>query len=201
MDHSVLITYLQSQKTPVTAKKVATDLKCSKPEVNRSLYELLNTNKVKRTSETPPEWSLVTTTTEEKKDPPTTSSSSDVSVVMVDLGNVHDTLPNIEKYARQGLVRVYAFADLAFNGYGINPRCDPSIFLFQSTTPDKNAADIEMVWKCAEISLMENPRNHSLQFYIVTRDQGFRTLGDILRRQGHEVEFVRGWDDLKMFIE
>jgi hypothetical protein len=195
---SNVITHLSQSDTPLSARDLARALKVTKKDVNRVLY---SNDTVQHTSDTPPRWFLKdvqsNTIAENKSEDPYTP---DVPIVLVDLGNVHDTLNPLEPYARNGEVKAFAFADLAFNGYGVNPACDSCIPLFQSKTPDKNAADIEMVWKCAEIALLNNGNGHALEFYIVTRDQGFRTLETILKRYGHSVTFVRDWNDLKMYV-
>ena len=42
-------------------------------------------------------------------------------VVVVDLGNVHDCLQKLAPLAEAGEVQVRAYADLQYNGYGVNP--------------------------------------------------------------------------------
>jgi len=191
---------LKNTKDSLTARQISEQLSVQdKTQVNKILYTLLKTKEVNISADTPPQWSISGFGPHADEKVPDTFHM-DVPVVLVDLGNVHDTLQELEPYARKGLVKAFAFADLAFNGYGVRPECDPCIPLYQSTTPDKNAADIEMVWKCAEVALLQCPPDHRLTFYIVTKDQGFRTLEVILRRFGHTVEFVRGWDDLKVYI-
>jgi hypothetical protein len=197
LQEKVYSTVTQSS-TPLSARDIARALKCTKKDVNQILYR---SEDLHHTSDTPPKWFL-----KAPQSPTSEAKSSidpytpDVPIVLVDLGNVHDTLKPLEPYARSGEVMAFAFADLAFNGYGVNPACDSCIPMFQSKTPDKNAADIEMVWKCAEIAMLNNGNGHALEFYIVTRDQGFRTLETILKRYGHNVTFVRDWNDLKMYV-
>ncbi|KKK71290.1 hypothetical protein LCGC14_2915390, partial [marine sediment metagenome] len=45
-----------------------------------------------------------------------------ITIVFIDLGNVHDSLQICEEFVKRGMIsKVYAFADYHFNGYGINP--------------------------------------------------------------------------------
>lgn len=186
---------IEEAEQPISAKDIARRLPSTitKKEVNQVLYQ---DKRLVRASGCPPLWSLPATQQD--------SGSGDddgVPIVMIDLGNVHDTLEPLEPYAKRGLVRAYAFADLQFNGYGVNPRCDPSIAVYQSKVADKNAADIRMVWDCADIVLTKNPSGTPLTFFIVTKDQGFRSLGTILEDYGHTIHFLRNWDDLKLHVE
>jgi hypothetical protein len=120
----------------------------------------------------------------------------------MDLGNVHDVLQRLECHATEWSVRVFAFADLAFNGFGVNP--PPSNkFVTVSRTKDahKNAADIDLIWKCAELVLM-NP-DITFNFFIVTKDLQFQSLKAVLQKYPNvrAVEFFQSWEGLRPHVE
>lgn len=118
-------------------------------------------------------------------------------VVIVDLGNVHDCLKNLLPLAESGLVEVIAYADMEFNGFGVKPDANGKhCVVKRATTPDKNAADVEIVWdiaqRCGRTSV-ETP----LCFVVVTRDHGFRSLEGLVMRTGHALNFASDWPTLQ----
>jgi hypothetical protein len=190
------ITNVLTPDKSLTSTQIASVTNYSKREINVALTQLQQSGRVRTVINSfPTEWMLYNPQAQVAV---AEVESKQIPIVMVDLGNVHDTLDKLCRYADQGIVKVYAFADMAFNGYGINPRPPTSIEVFQSDSPDKNAADIEMIAKCVELSL-NSP--DPLDFYIVTKDQGFRRLSNVVKRQGHSMTFVTNWEGLRMFIE
>jgi hypothetical protein len=116
-----------------------------------------------------------------------------ITVILIDLGNVHDVLQHIENYADTFLI--YAFADYAFSGYGVTPRhSHPNIHVFQSTVRNKNSADIQLVWEVAKL-LFTHPKQQ-YRFFVVTKDNGFLSLEENVRQHGHSLSFVKNWKEL-----
>jgi len=165
---------------------LATDINQNKMDVNRCLYSLKEEGVAIMLEGTPPLWRLKEQPIDETKEIPP------LPVVIVDLGNVHDVLQKLEPYSKQGLAYVYAFADLAFNGFGINPKPDESITVFQAKTADRNAADLHMIHEIIKICITNKYPGSTI--FIVTRDQGFRTLSTIAEQYGYKIIFVTGWE-------
>jgi len=191
-----ILSILSLQDKPRPAKEIYANLVLegvshtfTRTDINRILYKLSEEGKVSSTTDLPALWSL----------PSESKESVSKPVVMIDLGNVHDILQKIEPYSKKGLVNVYAFCDLAYNGFGVKTKVDPSITVFQATTPDRNAADLHMIWKIAEICIYNKYPGSDI--LILTRDQGFRTLETITKQYGYKVSFLTSWEELRNFIE
>lgn len=126
-----------------------------------------------------------------------------ITIVFIDLGNVHDSLQICEEFVKRGMIsKVYAFADYHFNGYGINPSVnDPTnrVKVLKVTDINKNAADILMVWTCKDIC--EEYKNDKVHFLVATKDDGFRYLAELVKKYNHVMHFARGIQDLKEYIE
>jgi hypothetical protein len=200
---SRILQFLKDNAGEFPAKLIARSLNLERTIVNRILYEkLLKADKVLCNKATPPLWSYA------KSDEDSEAEAEEVDVqniVFVDLGNVHDILQKLESYAGHDC-KVYAFADCAFNGYGVNPiPKNKDIEVFQTKDDHKNAADVEMIWKAAEIVMnMDEERFETgIRFIIFTRDNGFRSLKTILERYKavREVLFVQTWQQAREFIE
>lgn len=198
-----VLEFLKSNKGEFPAKVISRSLNMERSVVNRILYDkLLKGGTVACNKATPPLWSYSEIIDESEVEIEVENEAK--NVIFVDLGNVHDVLQKLESYANN--CDVYAFADQAFNGYGVNPEPkNPKINVFQSTDEHKNAADIEMVWKAAEIvmNLSEDDVEQGVRFIIFTRDNGFRSLKGILERYSgvKEVLFVQTWQQAREFIE
>lgn len=200
---SRILEFLKANEGEFPAKLIARSLNLERTIVNRILYEkLLKADKVLCNKATPPLWSY------HKSDEDSEAEVEEVetrNIAFVDLGNVHDVLQKLESYASDDC-KVYAFADCAFNGYGVNPiPKNKNIEVFQTKDDHKNAADIEMIWKAAEIvmNLDEASMASGIRFIIFTRDNGFRSLKSILERYSvvREVLFVQTWQQAREFIE
>jgi hypothetical protein len=118
--------------------------------------------------------------------------------VFVDLGNVHDCLQRLVPLAEAGELRVQAFADLAFNGYGVNPELRASgCEVLRATSADKNAADVQLVWNAA---LLCASARAPLHIFVVTRDHGFRHLQALAGAAGHHLRFAQDWPSLRALL-
>ncbi len=113
--------------------------------------------------------------------------------IIVDLGNIHNFLP----YADNNLnlfdgFQIVGFADHHFNGYGIHPRCTRNVSLHVSGS-SRNAADCSMIWfisRCAG--------KRKCEFYILTKDKGFREISNLCCQSGSQAFF---FSDTDAFIQ
>ena len=201
-----IFTFLSEQKNPVTARDICVGLlknqiQADRTQINKTLYTMLEEGQVIQHEGIPPKWSL-----KQKLQHPVRLAEPDVHepvmVVFIDLGNVHDCLKPIVPYAQteNTTLLVHAFADISFNGFGVNPPAPAPIHVFQATTRDANAADVELIWQAACYILMR-PIPNGYHFVVATRDQGFNSLQAIAQRHGHRLDFVTNWAQLKTFIE
>ena len=119
-------------------------------------------------------------------------------VVVVDLGNVHDCLQKIAPLAEAGQLQVLAYADLQYNGVGINPPFEVAgCTVFKATSPHKNAADTKMIWDIAQLcASSERPR----RLLVTTKDNGFRYLRDLVEGSGHALSFAHDWASLRALL-
>jgi len=187
------------EKGPATALELSRELGCTRVEANRALYNLLKSNAVRRNNTSPPSWLA-------SEVPPHVPGSSSVDLeelrrlVVVDLGNTHDCLQELLPYAREGHLEVMAYADLAFNGFGVKPPLSdaPGVTVKQATTADKNAADVDMIWDLATLLNQNDPKYFVV---VATKDLSFRRLKALAENHGHRLEFVTGWRELRHYVE
>lgn len=119
-------------------------------------------------------------------------------VVIVDLGNVHDCLAPLAPLAAAGRLQVFAYADLQYNGPGVNPPLEvEGLYVFRAESPQKNAADTQLIWDVAQFCA----RAHEpLAFFVATRDNGFRHLQQLAEDAGHTLSFAQGWPSLQALL-
>jgi hypothetical protein len=196
---------------PSTARQIAARLHCSRRIVNQILYQLEKEGRVRKTqyADEPPLWSTGVTLPESDED--TKAVPRSVTFVLVDLGNVHDCLPKLAAMLTDAEVattlKVHAFADAAFNGYGVNPPVDPELItVHQTTSRSTNAADIDLIWFVAETVLQaRHPASPlfgcELEFIVATKDHGFASLADHVKANGHTMHFVPNWTELLKLVE
>jgi hypothetical protein len=123
--------------------------------------------------------------------------SKDV-VVVVDLGNVHDCLQKIAPLAEAGELQVRAYADLQYNGFGVNPPFEsPGCTVFKAASPHKNAADTKIIWDVSQLCSV-SPR--PLRILVVTKDNGFRHLRELAEHAGHSLSFAQDWTTLRALL-
>jgi len=117
-------------------------------------------------------------------------------VVLVDLGNTHDCLPQLLPFAEAGVLSVRAYADCNFAGYGVRPPLTaPNCVVVQACGAERNAADVELIWDVARLSA-EPAARHA--FFVATKDQGFRHLKHCVEASGrHSLQFVADWPALQ----
>lgn len=172
-----------------------------KTAVNRQLYLMLVKQKVSHDTSIPPVWRVFGPQQKAAESTPTAT----IPLAVVDLGNVHDVLRELVPYARSGLAQVEAFADRAYNGFGIKPALDevPGFLrVHRARGTDRNAADIELVWfLCETLPDVTHAPEQARQVVVATKDQGFQSLRDLVQRRGHTLTFVTQWSEMREFIE
>ena len=156
-----LLAYLAARDTAVTTAQVARDTGHTKLVINQTLYALLGRGQVRQAPGIPPHWSIVAPLQQQE---PSAAAEPSV-VVVVDLGCCHDVLPNVLPYAQRAQLKVCAFADVAFNGFGVMPRPDCSNFtLWHATTADKNSADVALIWDVSRMALQLSAQNFTFLY-------------------------------------
>ena len=116
-------------------------------------------------------------------------SASAITIVLVDLGNVHDCLKQCEEERARGNINaVYGFANVHFNAYGVNPPPrDPKT----KVAVVKDGVDVAIVWKACELSHAATDAGNSLKLVIATKSHKLEPLTALVKSAGHEVRFVR----------
>lgn len=180
----------------------------ARSDVNRVLYkestELFYSDQKqqppiwKHAIKAPPVVQQPTTPAEAKEDDPVSPTGG--TTILVDLGNVHDCLQQLAAYTSP-TVAVRAYADVGFNGYGINPRPPAlaNITVVQASSNHKNAADIDLVFDLALMAHQYHKQPH--HFIVVTKDKGFLSVETKLKELGHQVSFVTCWPELRILVE
>lgn len=199
------------------ALRIAKHFERSRKEINRLLYRLQREGKVRRSVDNPPQWYK---TCEPPSDEKTSSSpstsltpvaisascflSSSVQrackhIIVVDLGNVHDVLPGLDKLSLPPSTAVWAFADWAYAGYGVRPASPSVSVLEQAEEPRPNAADMLLAHRVWRYCWEHRTGDRGVTFHVVTKDVGVHTLKDIVHRdyRAHTVVFYSCWSTLQ----
>lgn len=196
---------------PLTSSEICSELQAGarRLDVNVALHALKTKGLARCTGDAPPRWSAVREQPEgEQPEGEPRAPGGDGEELMyciVDLGNTHDCLQRLIPYAERGAVRVMAYADMAFRGFGVCPAVDaPHVSVFQSDTPDKNSADVQIIWDVCKI--LETARREcpgcALRFLVATKDLGFTRLKALVEQGGlHSLTFVTNWQALRVHIE
>lgn len=154
----------------------------------------------------PTTWSLASCSASSTRDKINT-------IILVDLGNAHDVVKNLEPYAECDDVIVIAFCDYSYAGYPSNMPTGwcKNVHLIRSYEPLRNAADTTLIWTCCSIinrthnnipvlrdsSILNRIGDGTLEFIVVTRDQGFMYLAELVSDTGHTLSFCKDWKELK----
>ena len=120
--------------------------------------------------------------------------------VVIDLGNVHDVLRNIEAYIDH-IDHVVAYADYVYNGYGVSSRINhPKIDVIIAETPHKNSADVNIIWDVSRLAL--RLENEPLCIIVCTRDLGFLSLKDLVQKNPkHRLHFAAAWPSIQKILD
>ena len=113
----------------------------------------------------------------------TTTPSNTNHYVLIDLGNIHNVLKEIDGVLPY---TIYAFADKCFNGYGVNPRASSNVNLIKAHETTKNAADIHIIWTVSQICISNKT---PCFIHVVTKDKGFLELQELAKSHHHHLYF------------
>jgi len=131
--------------------------------------------------------------------PASSSNESSIRiVVLVDLGNTHDCLAKLVPLAEAGVLKVRAYADCKYSGFGVRPPLvATNCTVVQADGTDRNAADVELIWDVARMCFAPGPTEGYI-FIVATKDLGFLHLKrcvETLKR--HSLRFVSNWSTLE----
>ena len=206
-----MCTILKSFSAGYTSTQILEELSSSyevqpgKLAVNQVLYAMKEKGGTTCTNDAPPIWQLPHSKEEEEVSNVAATAPRVLTHCIVDLGNTHDCLQNLLPYAARGVMTVGAYADMAFRGYGISPSVSvENVMVYQADTPDKNSADVQIVWDiCRLVDKLEREFPLSrCNIYIATKDMGFMRVKNLVERNKvHTVTFVTNWQALRMHIE
>lgn len=201
MEHTVLceniLKFLGARSgEKFTRKEIGDVVHCEdKAKTNRALYTLKDQMMVGYSEGTPPMWNALVTQSSCE------NTQTNQLHVIVDLGNCHDCLKELERYAEKGIVTVAAYADFAFRGYGVQPKVQAAnVKVYQADTTDKNSADVQIIWDTSRIVL--ESAKPTMHIIVATKDLGFQRLRTLVgEREGYALTFVTNWEDLRNHIE
>ena len=183
-----------------------------KKATNQALHRLLTGNKVRKIEGYPPRWMSFSHPAAQAEESPSGQESSHIPLVVLDLGNCH-FIPELEPYVKAGLIQLRAYADLAYNGPRPDEAC-AGTYYYHADEAHKNTADVQMIWELAQMACLKaavdlsahvNLPKHITrlprQVIVVTKDQGFRHVGQLISECGCHCEFVSTMESLKLFID
>ena len=186
-----------------------------KKKVNRVLYRVLEPKGlVQKSSDPTPLWSLI----KDRGDQEEIFGTKDRdefdkgNLVVIDLGNVHDCLLHCHKLLLSGETNlwVWAYADKAFNGYGVNKNTleigkkleeDFRYKMCVATGNGKQGADIDIVIDLTTKLNQEKNFQKTKRIILATKDKGlayFRIRAK--QRWGVEVIIVRDWEEMREYV-
>ncbi len=174
----------------------------TKAAVNPILYTLLKDGEIEcdKTSN-PPLWRKISPNKNITNQILESDNDDERIMIIVDLGNCHDVLKNINNLVDNKTIYAKAYADRAFNGYGIKPVPDnPLIEVYKAMSDHKNAADTRMIWDLAV--LFHDSKGINWTVYVCSKDSGFCELKTLFESNGeHTLKFIRGgWEELEVII-
>ena len=200
-----ILEYLTARPgVPIKTSQVVRDTGHAKLLINQTLYALLKKGLLQQTPGSPPQWlAPATTGSVAPKSAPATLEP--YVIVYIDAGNIHTVLQNVIPYAEQDVMEVRFYADLAFNGFGLNPKVEcKNVTIFHAKTADKNSADVALIWDVCRLvdRLHREQPTRELQAYCVTLDLQFQSLKSLVEENPlHKLTFCTTWEALRDHIE
>lgn len=127
-----------------------------------------------------------------------------ITVVLVNLGHIHNIVSEIEKLnLDENLFKVNAYADYAYNGPEV--AADQRYKLtnvWRSSDDHSSAADTKAIWDAAIISDQIKKSKQQAQFIVVSKSKAFQPLKQLISAQpDQKLDIVTSWDELKIFLE
>lgn len=194
---STILKHLDSNS--YTSQQLFEATQIPKSIINFLLDQLLKQGIVSKETTIPPVWQLNKNFNCSKFEALEGSiPDPELTVVFVDLGNVHDVLQKLIPYIGQHL-RVFGICDFHYNG--IIPKTTLPFTQFaihRAQEKCKNAADVLLIWKLHDF--VNAHLDKRIQFLIVTKDDGFKYVSHLMQKN-HSCIFVKDWDTLKYYIE
>ena len=179
MEQAILETL--RERGGASAREIARVTGIEKSNVNTILYTLSN---VTKNDDLPPVWYV--------KTPQDATDQQSKLLIIFDLGNCH-FLQSAVKYVEAGMVDIWAYADMQYNGPGVHPAYE-GVTVKRASVPHRNAADIMLVW---DLALLSSPRD----IIIASKDQGFRSVKELAAGHNHNVTFVSTVEELRNLVE
>jgi len=185
-----------------TALELAKHMLSSRADMNRILYQLEREGRVSKTEGSPPRWFRT------KTSPSAVLWSSDQAGhrlhIAIDLGNSHDILPKVIDGASKGRYTVSAYADFAYNGYGVNPPVTAeNVSVFAAPVMMKQLADAQLLW---DMCLLAHKWNADSQrparLFVASKDTDLLPLTHLVPAINplFAVRFVNGWTQLEPLL-
>lgn len=201
----------------------------TKQQVNRALYNDLKT-RVQKVQDVPPRWRPRIENNQrqdeaQQQEQRREKDEGDIHI-FIDLGNVHDCLPEAvklaEAYTREPdgpRIHVHAYADWGYNG-SEGPACEH--YIWRAPHAGKHAADVAMVLEVGRlvdrVSMTEQIRQipdtqlHStllmapiVHLILASRDKFVTALAEHLRNAHPNtvphIDIVTNWQEMRCLIE
>jgi hypothetical protein len=125
-------------------------------------------------------------------------------VILVDMSSVPQALLQLNNYANHGMLpaatRVWGFADAGYNGDRSKSQASASrIKIFRASEQKENAAHVLMIWEASRLLFGAMPYE-KFALFVVTRDQQFSSLQELVEQTGHTLQWAQDWDQLAKLI-
>ena len=171
--------------------------KGNKPVLNKLLYAMVSSGKVKRIESTPPRWH--STSKRAKTSGENKGKREPKTIVLIDVDN-SPCLKQAEPYAKES-VYVYAYASPAYNHY--HPQSTRNLVYQKLSENYPSAADVLFCMKMTEICMTEASPKENLEFVIVSKDKILATMA-AMHKQKYGVAYTmvtNSWVGLRHHLE
>lgn len=118
------------------------------------------------------------------------------TLVIVDLGNVHDCLEPLEQYLRRDFT-VQGFAAKDFNGYGVNPIGKAPVVHSKQGLKGEN--DVAILWWTCSYMLQAAKKGEPIRVILATKGRTLLSMKRYIEEAipGSTFESVTDWKQLK----
>lgn len=115
------------------------------------------------------------------------------TLILIDLGNVHDCLQKLEAYDKI----VIGYCNTTYNGYGVSEPCEnENISIKKFDTKDTNAVTSEIFYSVS-IALASKIKS---KIIVVSNGKIFSYLPTLAKNHGKDLELARDWTSLKPLL-